>query len=549
MSEIAFDPQNVADWFAEIMKLPHESGKEDPLRAALFTWLTDPSHGIGLARENVFYDETATDPGKRVVYAYRPGSKGNQPITLQVHLDMVVVTDPAGVDPFPLQPVYDAEGWLQARANGSPDTKSTLGADDGIGIAIALGLFQDSELKDYPLECLFTVQEETDMAGAQFFDTGLLKGRTFINVDSDEAGIITYGSAGGFKTKYEGTIAREKMSPPPALVKIRLSGLRGGHSGIDISNGRPNALKLLTDGLCRMNKRLSNYTLTPGTLPQSYDFRLVSLARTDVVKSNAIPTEATAVLAVANEDAIPLLKSFEEWFNSLQILYGSSEPNMKIELTRIVDAPPEKTPPTEHPLTASATDNLLCFLRLVPQGVIGVIPGYDPAVVETSSNLFDVSLGDTTVRANSFSRTSNPVLLGSVEDHNHTPLMEMFMSLGAMYGLTVTTALEWSPAWPPNQDSPLLATAEKIYASVYPHSEISVIHAGLECGWIAARFPDMDCISVGPTLKDGHTVDERLDTSSVKNAYGAIKGVIQALFEKRQTEAPAHVGEPALAHA
>jgi dipeptidase D len=543
MSEIVFDPQNVADCFAEIMKLPHESGKENPLRAAVFTWLTDPRHGIGLSPANVFYDETATDPGKRVIYAFRPGSKSSQPIILQAHLDMVVVTDPQGVAPFPLQPAYDVEGWLQARANGSPDTKSSLGADNGVGIAIALALLQDSELKDYPIECLFTVQEETDMAGAQLFDTGLLKGRTFINVDSEEAGIITYGSAGGFKTKYMGATAREKMSPTPAFVKILLGGLRGGHSGVDIAKGRPNALKLLVDGLCRMNERISGYTLPPGTLPQSYDFRLVSLARTDTIKSNAIPTEATAILAVAADDAIPLLKSFEEWFNALQILYGSSEQNMRIELTSIAETP------YDDPLTADATDNLLCFLRLVPQGVIGLIPGYDPAVVETSSNLYDVSLDGATMRTNTFSRTSNPVLLGSVEAHDQTPMMAMFKSLGAMYGLTVTTAIEWSPAWPPNQDSHLLATAEKIYASAYPGYEISVIHAGLECGWIASRCPDMDCISVGPTYNDGHTVDERLDTSSVKGFYDAIKGVMLALFQEEQPEESASIGEPALANA
>ena len=209
------------------------------------------------------------------------------------------------------------------------------------------------------------------MAGAQYFDTGLLKGRTFLNVDSEEAGIITYGAAGGFKTKYEGAVTREAMSPAPAFVKILLSGLRGGHSGLDIAKGRPSALKLLVDGLCRMNQRISDYTLPPGTLPQSYDFRLVSLARTDVIKSNAIPTEAEAILAVAVDDAIPLLKSFEEWYNALQILYGTSEQNMRIELT-IAETP------SDEPLTADATDNLLCFLRLVPQGVIGLIPGTIP---------------------------------------------------------------------------------------------------------------------------------------------------------------------------
>ena len=526
MAELSFNPKIVADYFGEIMKLPHASAEEDPLRAAVYTWLTDPAYGIGIATENVFYDATATDPGRRIIYAFRPGTNGHEPIILQAHLDMVVVTDPPGIDPFPLQAVYDAEGWLQAHANGSPETKSSLGADNGVGIASMLAFLQDSDLKDYPIECLFTVQEETDMGGASRFDTALLKGRTLINVDSEEAGLITYGSAGGFKTKYEGAIKREKMRPMPAFVKIALNGLRGGHSGIDIANGRPNALKLLVDGLCRMNKRLSNYTLLPNTLPQSYDFRIVSLARTDTIKSNSIPTAAMAVLAVAENQAVGLLKSFEEWFNALRILYDASEQNMTIQLS-------SADTQAEDPLTTDATDNLLSFLRHVPQGVIGVIPGYDPMVVETSSNLYEVSLDGATQRTNTFSRTSNAALLGSMVDYCQSPLMQMYRNLGSLYGLTVTNAIEWSPAWPPNKDSPLLATAEKVFATTYPDYQVEVVHAGLETGWFASRIPGMDSISVGPTYHDGHSVDERLDTSSDQGFYDATKGVILTRFQEQ----------------
>ena len=141
------------------------------------------------------------------------------------------------------------------------------------------------------------------------------------------------------------------------------------------------------------------------------------------------------------------------------------------------------------------------------------------------------------------------MLLGAVEEHEHTPLMEMFRNLGAIYGLTVTTAIEWSPAWPPNQDSHLLATAEKIFAGVYPDYEVSVVHAGLECGWVVSRCADMDCISIGPTLENPHTVDERFDTSTVKDFYGALKGVMLALFQEQQPEVRARVEEPALANA
>lgn len=540
--KIVFEPQKVADWFAEIIKLPHGSGKEDPLRAAVYSWLTDPRYGIGLAPENVYYNATATEPGERVIHALRPGTRGGTPIVLQAHMDMVVVTEPKDVDPFPIQPIYDEAGWLMAKGSGSTDVRSTLGADDGIGIATALALLQDEELEDVPIECLFTVQEETDMGGAEHFDTRLLQGRTYINLDDERGGTITYGSAGGFKTTYDGAIQRERISPAPSFVKIVLGGLRGGHSGVDIAKGRPSALKLLVEGLCRMNKRLNDFTLPDGAPPESYDFRLVSLARTDVIKSNAIPTEATVILAV--DDAGALLDSFEKWFSALQILYGASEPRMRMDLTRL-DAPPD-----EDPLTADATDNLLCFLRLVPQGVISLIPGYSPAVVETSSNVYIATLGSATMTVETSTRTSNPVLLGSVEDHGHTPLNEMFRNLGAMYGLAVETGVDgWYPAWPPNQDSQLLAAAEKVYAGVYGDYQTSVIHAGLECGWIVSRYGDMDCIAVGPTIENPHTIDERLDTSSVKKFYDAVKGLMQALSKQPAKSRPGReekVGEEAL---
>jgi dipeptidase D len=544
-TQLTFEPQQVADWFAEIMKLPHGSGEEDPLRAAVYTWLTDPSYGIGLPADKVYYQATATAPGERVIHAIRPGTRGKEPIVLQAHMDMVVVTDPKGVNPFPLQPYYDEDGWLKAKGSGGADILSTLGADDGLGIATALALLQDNDLKDYPIECLFTVQEETDMGGAEFFDTGLLEGRTYINLDDEQAGTITYGSAGGFATTYTGPIQREMTTPNPSCVQIVLTGLRGGHSGVDIAKGRPSALKLLVEGLCRMNKRLNDFSLPAGAPPESYDYRLVSLARTDVVKSNAIPTEATAVVALDRADAGPLMDSFEQWFAALQIVYGASEPNMKLELTLL------EKPPAEAQLTADATDNLLCFLRLVPQGVIAMIPGYSPAVVETSSNVYDLTLDGTTMTVHTSTRTSNPVLLGSVEDHGHTPLNEMFRNLGKIYGLTVETGTGWYPAWPPNQDSHLLAVAKQVYATVYPAPQTSVIHAGLECGWIVSRYDNMDCIAVGPTIENPHTVDERLDTSSVKDFYSAVKAVMLEVYqeqitgtslEKKEQEALAETG-------
>lgn len=524
---VNFEPQAVSYWFSKIMQLPHASGQEDALREAMYEWLTGEI-GIDVDRgDRIFYQKGATAPGERVIYVYRHGtSTANKPIVLQAHLDMVVVTSPAVPNPFPLQPILDAQGWLTAHANGStPENTilSTLGADDGIGVATALALLQDADLKGYPIECLFTVQEETDMGGAKYFDTDLLQGRQYINLDDERSGTITCGSAGGLKTTYSGAVKREKMAPERSIVKIVLGGLRGGHSGVDIAKGRPSAIALLVDGLCRMNARLNESA--------SYDYRLISFRRTDVVKSNAIPTEATAILAVRASDVAPLKSSFESWFSALEILYGPTEPKMKMTFTSSAAS-------NEEPLTASTTDNLLSFLRLEPQGVIANIPDITPAVVETSSNLYDVILdgSSTAVTVEASTRTSNPTLLGTQQAHLMTPLAVMLTGLGEAYGLTVETGGSWYPAWPPNKSSALLARASAIWEDRYKEDfEMSVIHAGLECGWIVSRYSDMDCIAAGPTIQNPHTTSERLDTHSVLPFYTAVKALLKSLFEGQKS--------------
>ncbi len=518
---LKFEPQAVSYWFSKIMQLPHASGEENPLRDAMYGWLTGE---IGIRTDlgdRLFYQADAKEPGQRVIYVYRHGTTaGLKPIVLQAHIDMVVVTDPPNHNPFPLQPNLDAQGWLTAR--GPDGCLSTLGADDGIGIATALALLQDPDLKSYPIECLFTVQEETDMGGAEYFDTDLLQGRQYINLDDERGGTITYGSSGGLKTGYSGAVKREKIAPESSVVTIVLGGLQGGHSGVDIAKGRPSAIKLLVDGLCRMDTRLNQSV--------SYDLRLISFRRTDVVKSNAIPTEATAVLAVKTSDVTPLKKSFESWFSALKILYGHTEPKMKMAFTSAAAS-------NQEPLTASTTDNLLSFLRLEPQGVIANIPDITPAVVETSSNLYDVILdgGSSAVTVEASTRTSNATLLGTQQAHLLTPLTLTLAAMGETYGLTAETGEGWYPAWPPNKDSALLARASTVWEGQFKDSfQTAAIHAGLECGWIVSRYDDMDCIAVGPTIQNPHTTSERLDTRSVPPFYTAVKTLLKSLFDSQR---------------
>lgn len=519
-SGLVFKPQQIADWFGRIMRLPHGSGGEDALRAALHGWLTEI---LGLT--DVRYVERAGDAGQRVICAYRPGAekwRRADAVVLQAHLDMVVVTNPKDRDPFPLQPVL-RDGWLRAQGHGSTAESPllcTLGADDGIGVATALTLLQDPELADCPLECLFTVQEETDMGGAALFPLEWIHGRRCLNLDDEAAGDITYGCAGGFESAFTGPLPREPLPPGFTTLAVSIGGLLGGHSGVDIARGRLNALKVLAEGLAAMNHRLAG---SGAQDPGSYDLRLVDLQRTDTIKPNAIPTSATALIAAREADVPDVIRSFTEWFTGLSVIHRAAEPGMRCRAAL--------APSSLSPLTAGGTDNLLRFLQLVPHGVIRVIPG-EPTIVETSTNLYDVVLTEPAVSILSSSRTSDARWLGGEHDCAGTPLNQLYGNLASLYGLTFETGLNWYPAWPPDPASPLLQRAREVFHEVFgAATRTSVIHAGLECGWFATRYEGaMDCIAVGPTIENPHTTDERLDTRTVEPFYRAVKMLIRSLF-------------------
>ncbi|MFT3765118.1 MAG: M20/M25/M40 family metallo-hydrolase [Minicystis sp.] len=514
-----FKPDSVAKWFSRIVTLPHASEQEGPLHDALGAWLLEE---IRIDPGDIYFKKfaAAQGVGERVIYAFRRGTgpgAGLPPVVLQAHMDMVVVTSPAVDNPFPLQTSIDDAGWMTAKARQGGG--STLGADDGIGVATALALLEDEQLRPYPIECLFTVQEETDMGGAHAFDTSLLKGKIYVNLDSEQVGVVTYGSAGGFKTQYTGAITRAAVDGA-AAVKITIGGLLGGHSGVDIGKGRLSAVKLLVEGLCRMNRRLNDMSLPAGSLPGCYDFWLDAFQRLDTNMSNAIPREASATIAVRAEDVDAVMASFAAWFGAVKTIYGAAEAGMTMSC--------ERTTPAK-PLTTDATDNLLAFLHRVPQGVMGMVAGYTPAVVETSSNVYDVQLGDDQVEIDTSTRTSNARLLGEEHDGDHpaSALEKMFVDLGAVYGLAVVTGESWYPAWPRNDASPLLADALAAYGT---GAEKSIIHAGLECSWIVKRCDGIDCVALGPTIKNPHTIQETLDTTSVAGFYDAVKNLLLRRF-------------------
>ena len=531
-SEISFEPGEVCKQFLEITKRPHPSanqegvtGNEDPVREYVNSQALEIP-GVKV----VVYDKSATQPGDRVIVLRRPGSgiyAGKTPVILQAHMDMVY--NPVDMA-FPLNVIVDpnrqGQGkWIKAMENSTPPRNSTLGADDGLGVATALALLVDPKLKDYPLECLFTVQEETDMGGAQNFDLKNLTGRQLLNLDAEDLPVIIFGSAGGCTTQYQGNITRIPTPQGYTAMKLSISGLRGGHSGVDINKGRLNAIKVLAQALARLDKRIAALDIV-GAGIGSYDLLVYDIKRCDVKKSNAIPAYAEAVIGIPKENANQFTADFNALCSALKIQNLPEESGFTCGATA--------AGAVEQAMDEKSTDTLLCMLQQIPQGVIAMIPDV-PGVVETSTNLYDVTIDGNTVSIGLSNRSSR--------DASLTALSNVQANIGAIFQFNVTTGLESYPSWQPNPNSPLLKIAEAVYCDPEMYGdrcEVTVIHAGLECGTISARYAevgiDMDCISIGPTIKDPHSPSESLQTQAkdgtetVQEFYNAVSQILGKVF-------------------
>lgn len=529
----SFLPESVYNHFIAITQIPHPSanqkdvtGNEDPVRE----YVASQAQKIPNV-EVVYYDYGATEPGKRVIVLRRPGS-GNyaakSPVILQAHMDMVY--NPVDMA-FPLNVILNpnppGEGkWI--KATEQKGRNSTLGADDGIGVATALAILEDDKLKDYPLECLFTVQEETDMGGAQNFDLSYLTGRQLLNLDAEDLTVIIYGSAGGCETQYKGNITRISAPEGYCPIQLSVSGLKGGHSGVDINKGRLNAIKVLVEALVRLDKRITALDVG-GEGIGIYDLRLSDIKRCDVDKSNAIPAEARAVVVLPEDQASQFMEDFKAFCDALKAQNLPEENNFSCAA-----APIALNGTFSQVLDEKSTDTLLCILQEIPHGVIAMIPDV-PGVVETSTNLYSVTIEGETVTIGSSNRSSR--------DASLTALSNIQADIGTIFQFNVATGIDSYPSWQPNPDSPLLKIAKDVYCDPQMYGcecKVTVIHAGLECGTISVRYGQagigMDCISIGPTIKDPHSPNESLQieaadgSQTVQKFYDAVSRILEKAF-------------------
>ncbi|PRY90009.1 aminoacyl-histidine dipeptidase [Marinilabilia salmonicolor] len=464
-------PEKVWEYFDEICRIPRPSKHEDKI----VEWLLDfaRKHDLESKRDeigNVLICKPATS-----------GMENKKTVILQSHVDMVGEKNNDKKHDFfkdPIVPVRDGE-WIKADG-------TTLGADDGIGMAAQLALLTSENIPHPALECLFTVDEETGLTGAFNLEEGFFEGRTLINLDSEDEGELFIGCAGGIDT-----LARfkpEYVDTPAAhtAIEISVTGLKGGHSGDDIHKGLGNANKILVRYLWLMAR--------------DYDFKVSRIEGGNL--RNAIAREASALGVVPSkykEEARVMLNLLtHEVEQELRL----TDPGVKLRLGS-TDLP-------EKVFSAGFQQKLLYSLYACPHGVMEWSREIE-GLVETSTNLASVKMLENEILVTTSQRSS----VESARDN----IANMVESVFSLAGAKVEHS-DGYPGWEPDMNSPVLNVAVAAYHQLFGQKpEVKAIHAGLECGLFLQKYPDMDMISIGPTIKGAHSPDERLHIETVRKFW------------------------------
>ena len=476
---LSLAPQNVWKHFYSLTQVPRPSGYLKKVQEFLLNF--GKSVGVESFQDeagNIIYRKPAT-----------PGMENRKKVILQAHMDMVPQKNNDTVHDFENDPIetYIDGDWVKAKG-------TTLGADDGMGVAAIMAIMEDKTLKHGPLEALITADEETGMFGAFGLKPGTVDGDILLNLDSEEAGELYIGCAGGEDLTAVLEYKEVETDPADIALKVTLKGLRGGHSGLEINEGRANANKLMA--------RFMNQVIT-------YDEAcLVSWQGGNM--RNAIPRECEVVITVpADEEAdvLDYVKECEELWNEE---YHVHETPISFKAERV--ELPKMMVPDE------IKDNLVDAIYACQNGVMRMIPTI-PDTVETSSNLAIVSIGGGKAEIKILARSSRD----SMKDYLNTALESCF----SMAGMEVTRSGGYS-GWEPNVDSPILKAMKESYQAQFgKEPAVKVIHAGLECGIIGAVVPGLDMISFGPTLRSPHSPDERCFIPSVGKFYDFVVATLE----------------------
>ena len=466
-----FEPKLIWQHFYEISQIPRGSGDEEAVGEYI----------ISVAqRNNLEYKKD--DLGNIIVSkSATAGMENSTGVVIQGHTDMVCEKNNETVHDFtkdPIELIQDGE-WMKADG-------TTLGADNGIGVCFALAVMDDSSIAHPPMEFLFTVDEETGLTGANGLKSDFVKGKILINLDSEEEGAFYIGCAGGQHTILRQKIDWQQLSSGYSSFKVRVGGMRGGHSGLNIHEGFGNSIKLLSRFLYHLSDNINMYlgSFNGGN------------------KHNAIPREAEATIAIP-EDAVETLKKHAEqadieFKNELQF----SDKGVFVEVSDIS--------PIDKVFSDDLQKALLRLIYVMPHGVVEMSHAVE-GLVETSTNMAIAEIKDDTVELLTSQRSS---VASAIVD-----IAGKVKALGELAGFEIEQGGGY-PAWEPNPDSSLLKFATAAYKDTTgEEAEVKAIHAGLECGIIGEKYDGMDMISFGPTIEGAHSPDERVHIQSVKNCW------------------------------
>ncbi len=474
------EPKIVWNHFYDITRIPRPSKREEKIRA----FIQEFGQGLGF--------ETKVDEAGNVL-VIKPATEGfedKKTIILQAHMDMVCEKNKGVEHDFDNDPIetYIDEGWLKAKG-------TTLGADNGIGMALMMAVLTSKDVKHPKLECLFTTDEETGLTGAFALDDKLLKGDILINLDSEDDGEIFVGCAGGIDTTITYQYKPEKTPKGNFNFSINISGLLGGHSGDDINKGRANANKLLNRFLWEISREV--------------ELRLVSIDGGNL--HNAIPREASALASVPFSEKENVRIIFNRVIAEIETEIGKVEKNARFSL--------KSEGEVDFVFGVEDTRRLLNAIYACPNGVIAMSEDLE-GLVETSTNLASVKMKDSAVRIVTSQRSS-------VETAKYT-IAQQIESIFELAGAIVSHG-DGYPGWNPNLNSHVLEVATNSYEKLFDvKPAVKAIHAGLECGLFLKKYPHLDMISIGPTMRGVHSPDEKLEIATVGKAWEWLVDILKS---------------------
>ncbi len=474
-------PKAVWNYFEKISQIPRCSKHEEKIRQYI----------IDFAKKQKL--PTKIDKAGNVVIM-KPATKGMEKkpaVVLQSHMDMVCEKNSDVAHDFAKDPItFKREGDILT-ANGT-----SLGADDGIGIATTLAILADNGLSHGPLEALFTVDEETGLTGAFALGKDMISGRIMLNIDSEDFGVVTIGCAGGGNSTITLPLVRKAPPKNHASLSLKISGLRGGHSGVDIHEQRGNAIKIMARLVGKVNQTIE---ILIG------DFQGGN-------KHNAIPRESSSVLVVP-QVKLPIVKEIlQKELKAIQIEIKPIDPKLTLHI--------DDTASPVSVLDTQSSTNLLQLLQALPHGVDKM--NYDiPGLVDTSTNLATMDIYDNKAVMLLSTRSSIMSALQDFRDRIHV----IALLAGAM-----VEEDDPYPGWKPNVNSQLLKLSKQIFKDMYKADpKVEAIHAGLECGIIGEKYPGMDMISIGPTIKYPHSPEEQVHISTVDKFYNYILKILESV--------------------